>query len=74
MSVDCVDKYPTMRTLASAQDWHEFKEPALVFEMELFPIAVSYAKIFSRSHPIVIHVFDEVGDCNAPTHWDFKEW
>jgi len=38
--------------------------------------AVGYAKFFSRSHPVVIRVFDESGNV-IETHehaGDFKEW
>jgi len=38
--------------------------------------AVGYAKFFSRSHPAIIHVYDESGAV-IETHdraGDFKEW
>ena len=38
--------------------------------------AIGYAKFFSRSHPAVIHVYDEAGNVTE-THdhtGDFKEW
>jgi hypothetical protein len=38
--------------------------------------AVGYAKFYSRSHPVVIRVFDEYG-CVIETHehkGDFEEW